>query len=341
MLCCWSPRLVSAAPTSQCIVASFLPHCKEWWVHSNDSVLSISYSWPNESKRSQLLEWILYLGLDTVLLTPLPHCVWLISSHSVLLLLHLALSSSVTLPSPKNVFVLWGTCVEATMVQLLRIQCLSQLLFFFNFFFSLDISSAKVFWAMWLSNTRPPSVAFGLGFKDLHACVCARSAKIERVGSFIDVVLSSRWLKFRKCWSRWSHLLTHSSRLPPLSLKVHQLQWKKITLANWPGMMSPSSYPVRWLFCGQLWFFEFLPDLFLCIHLLLFSDMSTEGSQTTCLSTSWKIPSLCPRSRERATSAPETPPLTYTSCASPTQASSSRSPTSTESPGRFSPQTPW
>lgn len=77
------------------------------------------------------------------------------------------------------------------------------------------------------------------------------------------------------------------------------------------------------------------------IYLLLYSDMLMEESQTTCLSMSWKTPSLCPHSLERVISVPATLQPTYTSCVSPTQASSSLSPTSTESPELFSLQTQW
>lgn len=77
------------------------------------------------------------------------------------------------------------------------------------------------------------------------------------------------------------------------------------------------------------------------MYLFSFSDMLMEESQTTCLSMSWKIPSPCPHSPERVTSAPVTLQPTYMSCASPTQAFSSLSPISTESPGHFSLQTQW
>lgn len=66
------------------------------------------------------------------------------------------------------------------------------------------------------------------------------------------------------------------------------------------------------------------------------SDTWMEESRTTSPSTSWKTPSLSPRSLARATSALGTPPPTFTSWGSPTQASSSPSPTSTESQGHCS-----
>lgn len=88
-------------------------------------------------------------------------------------------------------------------------------------------------------------------------------------------------------------------------------------------------------------YFEEIVLVLTLIFLLSLSDMWMEESLTICLSMSWKIPSPCPRSLEKATSVPETPQQTCMSCASPTPASSSLSQTSTGSPGHFFLQIQW